>query len=465
VEGGAKGADSTKMVADTKKELKKKVDANEELSAQGKRILKQAIQGIGAVRREAIQRQYNDKLKRVLMDHPNHRNHKNATERPISPRRPTKTSRPRHATDRDLVGNVQITEHRKNKFKDCVFRESLQTRKEYSLQDITYSKRMTRAQIQGLSRYLKNNGVSTPQDVLSHEGLDAASKVMCRWPRPKELAMLLDELSETNTVPNDLRTYYSGMLTVRADRPSMARLVGHLGASFTEITAEHNLLYIWSRDTKNSSSKQKGDGAEVVTKQVYVYGMEKGNVLDALETIAKRVVELNTELQIVLFERKGRVTERVLSQDEEFVMRKKREDFFDKFSEEVEVIDDESFRGQRSIHNVDVDPGNVNPEGDDVDYDMKLASSSSNSKYFRHEHERALNEIMRAKNNSSRSEAEIAQNTVFNNPDPLRNRAWANVVEEEEEEEEERRRAGVKGGRTSRTKSGITRRVAPKTRI
>jgi len=146
-------------------------------------------------------------------------------------------------------------------------------------------------------------------------------------------------------------------------------------------------------------------------------------------------------------------------------MRKKREDFFDKFSEEVEVIDDESFRGQRSIHNVDVDPGNVNPEGDDVDYDMKLASSSSNSKYFRHEHERALNEIMRAKNNSSRSEAEIAQNTVFNNPDPLRNRAWANVVEEEEEEEEERRRAGVKGGRTSRTKSGITRRVAPKTRI
>ena len=120
--------------------------------------------------------------------------------------------------------------------------ESLkELRETYGLEGVTYGDKITKgAEIEGLIKYLNDNGFDNIESICSYNGMVAAAYILCRWIRPSELRLIAEKLKVNNF------KVYKGTVELSFKNDSeRARFVGRLGMHLIEFTNEYNLMYAW----------------------------------------------------------------------------------------------------------------------------------------------------------------------------------------------------------------------------
>lgn len=147
--------------------------------------------------------------------------------------------------------------NRRDDFDVCSEKTQAELRARYGLGDVTYEGKMSAEEIEGLRRYLGDKGVSIPDDMLTYRGMETASAVLCRWPRPSELARIAEAAGA-----GELHVWRAAV-TLKLDEPS--KWVGMRGSNLIALTMAHDLLYAWLQDGRT----------------LFLYGPTKGSVLAA----------------------------------------------------------------------------------------------------------------------------------------------------------------------------------------
>ena len=104
--------------------------------------------------------------------------------------------------------------------------ESLkELRETYGLEGVTYGDKITKgAEIEGLIKYLNDNGFDNIESICSYNGMVAAAYILCRWIRPSELRLIAEKLKVNNF------KVYKGTVELSFKNDSeRARFVGRLG--------------------------------------------------------------------------------------------------------------------------------------------------------------------------------------------------------------------------------------------
>jgi hypothetical protein len=147
-------------------------------------------------------------------------------------------------------------------FDSCVQKAS-DERSKYNLSGVTYSDKFTEeAQVEGLLLYMRDNKFKSFPDMITKKGLEAAAGVLCRWPRPAELALLAKKAGEP-----DLWVY---RLKVEVAPASPGKFVGVHGANLYALTERNGLLYAWLATMKDEKKVY-----------LYLYGTTRQQVIDA----------------------------------------------------------------------------------------------------------------------------------------------------------------------------------------
>jgi len=108
----------------------------------------------------------------------------------------------------------------------------------YNLDERSFTNRLTNEQVIRLTEYMKDTKL-TNVHLLEYRGLERLSNILCRWPRPSEVARLFK-------INNGV--WKLERCTVTMDLPSIAersKFVGKMGASLTALTKKYNLMYAW----------------------------------------------------------------------------------------------------------------------------------------------------------------------------------------------------------------------------
>lgn len=78
----------------------------------------------------------------------------------------------------------------------------------------------------------------------AHDTMMTIREIICRFPRPSEIAYLQTLASQKNRTPLT-NNYYMGYLDIVGSRHAIGQLVGSMGSNFNRITREHDLMYMW----------------------------------------------------------------------------------------------------------------------------------------------------------------------------------------------------------------------------
>ena len=171
----------------------------------------------------------------------------------------------------DFTPDVELSEDRLEALDRCMNYDMQELRVKYRLDEVTYSKVMTRVQIKNLFNYLtKEKGMEfeTVDDVLYPDTLSSAAEILCRWMRPKEMAMLC-KLVDANIQLQ----YHTGVIFVKQTiKKDFGSMVGHMGSNFNALTQDHDLMYIWM------------GGASKTRKAILFYGIDSMNIKNAMQS-------------------------------------------------------------------------------------------------------------------------------------------------------------------------------------
>lgn len=138
--------------------------------------------------------------------------------------------------------------YRHEKFKQCA-NDHDEERGQAGVRNVTYASKMTHAQMRQLATWLQDSGRATAaKDVMDREVMQTLSVVLCRWPRPSELAVLAGLLPGNSKGLN----YFGVTVELEQDQDLSAstahrarsKLVGPMGANFNRIGDELGLMYI-----------------------------------------------------------------------------------------------------------------------------------------------------------------------------------------------------------------------------
>ena len=150
-------------------------------------------------------------------------------------------------------------------FDSCVSDVSA-VRSKYNLSGVTYSAKFTEeAQVEGLLLYMRDNGFESFPAMITAMGLKAAAGVLCRWPRPTELALLAETADKTNKL-------WVYRLKVEVAPASPSKFVGVHGANLYDLTERNGLLYAWLATTSLQGKKKL---------YLYLYGTTRQQVIEA----------------------------------------------------------------------------------------------------------------------------------------------------------------------------------------
>lgn len=83
--------------------------------------------------------------------------------------------------------------------------------------------------------------------LLTYQGMNELADVMCRWPRPRELGYIAQEMGVT-------AEYYRSVVPLQGERRRVAGLIGQEGKNFVRVTRDADLMYVWlKRDDRKDS--------------------------------------------------------------------------------------------------------------------------------------------------------------------------------------------------------------------
>lgn len=158
-------------------------------------------------------------------------------------------------------------------------------RQRYALSGVKYNTQMTDDELRGLWEYLGAADIDSMNALLTYDGMDTASQILCRWPRPSELGRLSWMLGQKKLM------YYRAVLKVKAEvkddeknpqgyaNRTFGRIVGPMGSNFIGMTKNHDLMYLWMHhvtDRAVDSFRQR---------QIFVYAKNRGDLDAGLQAI------------------------------------------------------------------------------------------------------------------------------------------------------------------------------------
>jgi hypothetical protein len=155
--------------------------------------------------------------------------------------------------------------------------EMRDTRAEYQMSGVSRTRKMTVDQIGGLHRYLVERGFRTMTDICSYDGMFAAARALCRWPRPSELGTMAVRFAGG---PIKYHRLVMNILSgTRTSIHDIGNVVGQDGENLIKLTEQHNLMYAWVH-----SSREGG------WCKLYMYALDPAD-LDAAGAAAEKLVK------------------------------------------------------------------------------------------------------------------------------------------------------------------------------
>ena len=158
------------------------------------------------------------------------------------------------------------------------------------LRKVAYDKVMTAAQLTEFIQVMKAAGHEMDADFGS-EAMQHASELLCRWPRPRELGSWAKKEGIELKYHRALVQLKCPKMSEPVARRAAGKLVGAfedgklvpaegMTSSFWDITREHNLMYMWMHKPQH------------LCRVVYMYGMDKDELMDAARVVAELAVKL-----------------------------------------------------------------------------------------------------------------------------------------------------------------------------
>jgi hypothetical protein len=198
----------------------------------------------------------------------------------VKKRPPAKKNKGRPATNLVRMGPVPYKAPKKandgpsriDDFNECAVKNR-ERREVLNLQNVSYDNKLTHAEIKKVATLLPTK--ISPEDVLSYTTSFLLSKVLCRWPRPSELARILYVLGHEDAPYYHLRQSISIQKDVKK---GWGTVVGEKGKNLNEVTEESNILYAWLH--KSGSKKAV----------LHLYGGTRESVIDALDKFKNHAV-------------------------------------------------------------------------------------------------------------------------------------------------------------------------------
>lgn len=112
-----------------------------------------------------------------------------------------------------------------------------------------YDTKMSFTDAVKVQQWLFRQDVKTPAELLSHNGMAKAAQLMCRWPRPSELAHMVSSMKGPRQPFYYRMTIQIALMNPRAtDRTTtkvISNFVGPMGMNFNRISEERDLMYMW----------------------------------------------------------------------------------------------------------------------------------------------------------------------------------------------------------------------------
>lgn len=137
-----------------------------------------------------------------------------------------------------------------------------------------YDTKLTNKHACSVQQWLAGKGVSTSQSLLTYNGMQRAMELMCRWPRPSELFMMIGCMPVNKSSTTAVKNYYRMCIQVSAtDRRAFGKLVGTLGTNFIGLGERNDLMYIWLHQISRGKS------------QVVMYAQYEANLNKALKAL------------------------------------------------------------------------------------------------------------------------------------------------------------------------------------
>lgn len=153
---------------------------------------------------------------------------------------------------------------------------------------------------------------------LRNEGMMFIRDLICRWPRPSELKRMVNLIKDrgeraswSDTIKHrgkfDKKIYFEGHVDfytdVVSDRSAIGKLVGKMGQNFNGVTKRYGLMYMWLKPAiafvyeNNDPTNSKGKRRKVM--RVYVYGIDKKNVIRAVLETRRRISKIDSLTLVV----------------------------------------------------------------------------------------------------------------------------------------------------------------------
>lgn len=119
--------------------------------------------------------------------------------------------------------------------------------KTFDLTGVKYGAKLTPNQITGLANFLTGEKINTLDKLMRYSALKTADKILCRFPRPSELARVAIEMGVLDKSMG--KPYWRACVhldhTGDKQKKNAGKLVGIKGANLISLTEEHDLLYAW----------------------------------------------------------------------------------------------------------------------------------------------------------------------------------------------------------------------------
>jgi hypothetical protein len=142
-----------------------------------------------------------------------------------------------------------------------------QTRTAYGLQAVTYAGKLNETQVEGLLKFMRAKGYRSFSQMIEHASLAEASNVLCRWPRPSELAQMAKASGS-----EDMHVWRA---TVEVGLRDPGGFVGTYGSNLSDLTERTGLLYVWLHSTHSNNKNNRK------THRLYLYGTSRRVVTEA----------------------------------------------------------------------------------------------------------------------------------------------------------------------------------------
>ena len=146
---------------------------------------------------------------------------------------------------------------REQEFKNCA-KDNTTERRKYDLGKTTLSERISASQVVGLGNLIQSKGLFKNNAFLTYAGMEEIASVLCRWPRPRELAMvafhenfkdMVKWSSGSKLAKSDTRELHyfrcRVLFDLEGDPPRYGDMIGPKGANLVALTRDNDLMYAW----------------------------------------------------------------------------------------------------------------------------------------------------------------------------------------------------------------------------